>query len=39
MLSHPRPILAALVVVTAIAAAGCSPGGATAAPAASAYNL
>ena len=36
MLSHRRPILAALVMVTAIAAAGCGPGGTTAAPAASA---
>jgi hypothetical protein len=36
MLSHPRTILAALVVVAATAAAGCSPGATTAAPAASA---
>ena len=36
MLSHRRAILAALVMVTAIAAAGCGPGGTTAAPAASA---
>ena len=36
MLSHRRTNLAALVMVTAIAAAGCGPGGTTAAPAASA---
>ncbi len=36
MLSHRRPILAALVVAAAIAAAGCGPGGTTATPAASA---
>jgi len=36
MLSHPRTNLAALVVVTAIAAGGCGPGATTAAPAASA---
>ena len=36
MLSHRRPILAALVMVTAIAVAGCGPGGTIAAPAASA---
>jgi hypothetical protein len=36
MLSHRRPILAALVVVAALAAAGCGPGATTAVPAASA---